>query len=46
VAALVGWIVLDETLSWMQITGMVVILLGTALVTGYLRPMPRSIVAE
>ena len=42
VAALVGWLALDETLSWMQITGMVVILLGIALVTGYLRPMPRN----
>lgn len=42
VAALIGWLVLDETLAWMQITGMVVILLGIALVTGYLRPMPRS----
>jgi len=41
VAALVGWLVLDETLSWMQITGMMVILLGIALVTGYLSPMPR-----
>ena len=41
VAALIGWLVLDETLSWMQITGMMVILLGIALVTGYLSPLPR-----
>jgi drug/metabolite transporter (DMT)-like permease len=41
VAALLGWLVLDETLSWIQITGMAVILLGIALVTGYLRPLPR-----
>ena len=46
VAALIGWLVLNETLSWMQIAGMLVILLGVALVTGYLRPMPRSIVGE
>jgi len=42
VAALIGWLLLDETLSWLPITGMVVILLGIALVTGYLRPMPRN----
>ncbi|MDH4260244.1 MAG: EamA family transporter [Gammaproteobacteria bacterium] len=42
VAALLGWLVLDETLSWMQIAGMAVILLGTALVTGYLAPIPRA----
>lgn len=41
VAALLGWLLLNETLSWMQITGMLVILLGIALVTGYLRPLPR-----
>lgn len=41
VAALVGWLVLDETLAWTQIAGMVVILLGVALATGYLAPMPR-----
>jgi len=41
IAALLGWLLLDETLSWLQIAGMLVILLGTALVTGYLRPMPR-----
>lgn len=42
IAALLGWLLLDETLSWLQIAGMLVILLGTALVTGLLRPMPRS----
>jgi drug/metabolite transporter (DMT)-like permease len=41
VAALLGWIVLGEQLSWLQIAGMVVILVGTALVTGYWRPLPR-----
>jgi drug/metabolite transporter (DMT)-like permease len=41
VAALVGWLVLGEKLAWMQITGMLVILLGVALATGYLTPMPR-----
>ncbi len=42
VAALVGWLVLDETLAWTQIAGMLVILLGVALATGYLTMMPRS----
>ncbi|MBX3702178.1 MAG: EamA family transporter [Steroidobacteraceae bacterium] len=41
IAALLGWIVLAERLSWLQIAGMVVILVGTALVTGYWRPLPR-----
>jgi drug/metabolite transporter (DMT)-like permease len=41
IAALLGWLVLGEQLSWLQITGMVVILVGTALVTGYWRPLPR-----
>lgn len=41
VAALIGWLVLGETLSGVQIIGMLVILLGIALVTGYLRPLPR-----
>ena len=40
VAALIGWLVLGETLAGVQIVGMVVILLGIALVTGYLRPLP------
>ncbi len=40
VAALVGWVVLGETLAWIQVAGMVVILLGVALATGYLTPMP------
>jgi len=43
VAALVGWLVLDEKLAWMQIAGMMVILLGVALATGYLTPMPKSV---
>lgn len=42
VAALIGWLMLDETLAWMQIAGLLVILLGVALVTGYLRPIPRN----
>jgi len=43
IAALLGWLVLGEHLSWIQIGGIVVILLGTALVTGYWRPLPRSL---
>jgi drug/metabolite transporter (DMT)-like permease len=43
VAALIGWLVLGETLSGVQIVGMLVILLGIALVTGYLRLLPRSL---
>ncbi len=46
VAALLGWLVLGETLSWIQIAGMAVILAGIALVTGYWRPLPRSLAAE
>jgi len=42
VAALVGWLALGESLSWIQLTGMAVILFGIALVTGYLRPLPRN----
>lgn len=42
VAALIGWLVLGETLSGVQIIGMLVILLGIALVTGYLSPLPRA----
>jgi len=40
VAALIGWLALGETLSWIQIIGMAVILAGIALVTGYWRPLP------
>lgn len=40
VAALIGWLALGETLSWIQISGMAVILVGIALVTGYWRPLP------
>jgi drug/metabolite transporter (DMT)-like permease len=43
VAALIGWLALGETLALIQIIGMIVILLGIALVTGYLRPLPRSL---
>ena len=43
VAALLGWLVLGETLSWIQIAGMAVILAGIALVTGYWQPLPRSL---
>jgi drug/metabolite transporter (DMT)-like permease len=43
VAALIGWLALGETLAWIQIIGMIVILLGVALVTGYWRPLPRSL---
>jgi drug/metabolite transporter (DMT)-like permease len=41
VAALLGWLVLSEKLSWIQIAGKVVILIRTAIVTGYWRPLPR-----
>jgi drug/metabolite transporter (DMT)-like permease len=40
VAAVLGWLVLGETLSWIQVAGMAVILAGIALVTGYWRPLP------
>ena len=46
VAALLGWMILDETLSWIQIVGMAVILAGIALVTGYWRPLPRRMMNE
>ena len=46
VAALIGWLALGETLAWIQIAGMAVILLGIALVTGYWRPLPRRQLAE
>ena len=46
VAALLGWLVLGETLSWIQIMGMAVILVGIALVTGYWRPLPPRQPAE
>jgi drug/metabolite transporter (DMT)-like permease len=42
VAALLGWLALGETLSWVQVIGMGVILFGIALVTGYLAPLPRG----
>lgn len=40
VAAVLGWAVLGEKLSWIQLAGMAVILAGIALVTGYWRPLP------
>ena len=46
VAALLGWLVLGETLSWIQLVGMAVILAGIALVTGYWQPLPRSLAGE
>src|SRR5688572_28041844 len=46
VAALLGWLVLGETLAWIQIAGMAVILAGIALVTGYWQPLPRRPVNE
>jgi drug/metabolite transporter (DMT)-like permease len=42
VAALLGWLVLGETLSAVQVFGMAVILGGIALVTGYWQPIPRT----
>lgn len=42
VAAVLGWLVLGERLSWIQLAGMGVILAGIALVTGYWRPLPPS----
>jgi drug/metabolite transporter (DMT)-like permease len=42
VAALAGWLLLGETLTWAQIAGMFVILAGIALVTGYWQPLPPS----
>jgi len=46
VAALLGWLVLGESLSWVQILGMGVILSGIALVTGYWQPIPRAPMPE
>jgi probable blue pigment (indigoidine) exporter len=40
VAAIAGWLLLGETLTWVQIAGMAVILAGIALVTGYWQPLP------
>jgi drug/metabolite transporter (DMT)-like permease len=40
IAALAGWLLLEETLAWIQLVGMAVILGGIALVTGYWRPLP------
>ena len=46
VAAIAGWLLLGETLSWVQLAGMAVILAGIALVTGYWQPLPPSRPAE
>jgi len=46
VAAALGWLVLGETLSWVQLAGMAVILAGISLVTGYWRPLPPRQPAE
>jgi len=46
VAAVLGWAVLGEKLSWIQLAGMGVILAGIALVTGYWRPLPPRQPAE
>ena len=46
VAAVLGWAVLGEKLSWIQLAGMAVILAGIALVTGYWRPLPPRQPAE
>jgi drug/metabolite transporter (DMT)-like permease len=40
IAAFLGWLLLGETLGWVRITGMAVILGGIALVTGYWQPLP------
>lgn len=42
IAALFGWLLLGETLAWIQLVGMAVILGGISLVTGYWRPLPPS----
>jgi drug/metabolite transporter (DMT)-like permease len=42
VAAVAGWLLLDETLGWVQVAGLGVILAGIALVTGYWQPLPPS----
>lgn len=42
IAALLGWLVLDERLSVVQLAGMAVILLAVALVTGYLGRLRRA----
>jgi drug/metabolite transporter (DMT)-like permease len=40
VAAIAGWVLLGETLTWVQLSGLAVILSGVALVTGYWQPLP------
>ena len=46
VAAILGWLILGERLTGIQIAGMAVILAGIALVTGYWRPLPPRQPAE
>jgi drug/metabolite transporter (DMT)-like permease len=43
IAALLGWMVLGETLGALQLAGMAVILLAVALVTGYIGGERRSV---
>lgn len=43
IAALLGWLALGETLTPMKLAGMVVILLGVALVTGYAGRLTRLV---
>ena len=40
VAAVAGWLLLGEALTWVQVAGLGVILAGIALVTGYWQPLP------
>jgi drug/metabolite transporter (DMT)-like permease len=42
VAAVAGWLLLGEALTWVQLSGLAVILAGVALVTGYWQPLPPS----
>jgi drug/metabolite transporter (DMT)-like permease len=39
IAALIGWLVLGETLAWPQVAGLAIVFLAVALVTGYLSPL-------
>ncbi len=46
VAAIAGWAVLGESLTWVQLAGLAVVLAGVALVTGYWQPLPPPQPAE
>ena len=46
VAAVAGWLLLGESLTWVQLAGLAVVLAGVALVTGYWQPLPPSRPAE